>query len=473
MVGYDVLMGADAPTERLVRKSAQLPARLASLRIRVQGNRLEESAVIISKPRVIVGRAETADVRIEDQTVSQFHVELQPTEDGIRVTDLDSSNGVFVGGVQIERAIVPPGSTLRIGSTVLGVELAASFALSQSEAGAFGPLVGEAPLMRQLYEVLERLARTELSVLIRGDTGTGKELAARALHAASPRADKPFVVLDCTTIPQQLASSVLFGHEKGAFTGANEKRMGVIEAAHGGVLFIDEVGELPLDQQPMLLRVLQQREITPVGSTRSRPVNIRVISATWRDLRAMVNKGTFREDLYYRLAQVSVSMPSLHERREDIGLLCRHFLSRLPAELPAARDITEEALHALAARPFPGNIRELHSTVERLALLAAGPAITEADFAFERMLVTARTAGDLTPTPLLPSQRSQNSGEAVEPFKAAKRTCIDEFEKNYLALLLERTNNNISHAAAVAGLERHSLRELLRKHGLYQSSTKE
>jgi len=464
-------MDDQSPTERLVRNSTPLPERLASLQVTVKSSRRESFSLVISKQQVIVGRAQSADVQLEDQTVSQFHVELAPTEDGIRVTDLDSSNGVFIGGIQIERAIVPPGSSLLVGATVLTVELAASFALPQSDAQSFGPLIGAAPPMRQLYSVLERLARTELSMLINGETGTGKELAARALHAASSRADKPFVVLDCTTIPANLAASVLFGHEKGAFTGANERRIGVIEAAHGGVLFIDEVGELPLELQPMLLRVLQQREIVPVGSTRPRSVNIRVISATWRDLRGMVNNGTFREDLYYRLAQVSVAMPALAERREDIGLLTRHFLARLPAELPAARDITAGALAALASRPFPGNIRELHSTVERLALLAAGPTITEADFTFERMLVTARSAAERTPAPPASAVSGDRAwpGEPVEPFKSAKRTYIDEFEKNYLALLLERTANNISQAAAVAGLERHSLRELLRKHGLYQA----
>jgi DNA-binding NtrC family response regulator len=458
------------PTERLVRTSAHLPERLASLRVTVSKPGHETTQVVVSKPRVLLGRAETADVRLDDATVSQFHVELSPTEDGIRVIDLDSSNGVFIGGVQIERAIVPPGSSLLIGATVVTVELAASFALTQSDARSFGPLVGESPVMRQLYAVLERLARTELSVLINGETGTGKELAARALHAAGARCDKPFVVLDCTTVPNNLAASTLFGHEKGAFTGANERRIGVIEAAHGGVLFIDEVGELPIDIQPMLLRVLQQREIVPVGSTRPKSVNIRVISATWRDLRAMVNQGSFREDLYYRLAQVAVSMPSLRERSEDIALLARYFLAKIPGDLPAARDITTGALSALLARPYPGNIRELHSTVERLAMLAAGPAISEADFAFERMLVTARDHADRPPLP--PSAVSSGEravSDPVEPFKSAKRTCIDEFEKSYLVMLLERTSNNISQAAAIAGLERHSLRELLRKHGLYQA----
>mgnify|MGYP002147621017 CR=1 FL=1 len=468
------------PTERMERKSGTNPRdAAAAVRITVTAGRSRGHSVLISKPRVIVGRAETADVRLDDQTVSQFHMELGPTEDGIRVQDLDSRNGIFIGGVQIERALVPPGSSLMLGSTVLTVELAPGEAPPESAGRSFGPLVGEAPVMRQLYALLERLAPTELSVLIRGETGTGKELAARALHQKGLRAGRPFVVLDCTTIPTHLATSVLFGHERGAFTGAGERRIGVFEAAHGGVLFIDEVGELPLDQQPMLLRVLQQREIVPLGSTKPRPVDLRVIAASWRDLRAMVNKGTFREDLYYRLAQVTVVMPSLSERQTDIPLLVRHILSRLPNDLPAARDITDEAMAMLRARPFPGNIRELHSTVERLAHLASGPAITAADLAFERMLATARGGEAPGSEPPAASARSLRGIEtelevasrsgALEPFKEAKRTCIDEFEKTYLEHLLERTANNISQAAALAGLERHSLRELLRKHGLYQT----
>jgi DNA-binding NtrC family response regulator len=336
----------------------------------------------------------------------------------------------------------------------------------ESTETSFGGLIGQSTVMRDLYSLLARLARNDLSVVMQGATGTGKEEAARALQTRSRRSSGPFVVLDCTAIPPTLAPSILFGHEKGAFTGATERRSGVFESANDGVLFIDEVGELPLDLQPLLLRVLENREVVPVGATRPRRVNVRVISATWRDLRAMVNKGTFREDLYYRLAQAALWMPSLDERRDDIPLLVQHFLARLPREVPAARSASPEALAMLAARSFPGNVRELRNTVERMALLADGPVVTAADLRFERMLATVRTN---TPPAAVSPYALAASDEMIlnEPFKEAKRTIVDEFEHGYLVQLLERAQRNLTRAALLAGLERHNLRDLLKKHGLY------
>jgi DNA-binding NtrC family response regulator len=364
--------------------------------------------------------------------------------------------------VIVSRCTVPPGCPILLGATVLRVDPAGDRAVSAPETSSFGALVGGSLGMRELYAMLSRLAQNDLSLLIQGETGTGKELAARAVHAAGRRAGKPFVVLDCTTIPAALAPSVLFGSVKGAYTGA-EHRIGVFEAANGGVLFMDEVGELPLDLQPMLLRVLQQREVVPVGSNKPRSIDVRVMSATWRDLRAMVNRGTFREDLYYRLAQATVWMPSLAERREDIPLLIQHVLGRLPADVRAARAISQEAMEALAGRSYPGNVRELQSTVERLAMLADGPIITLGDLTFERMLAMERSRAS---SPQMAGLDS-DANSPLEPFKEAKRTLIDEFEKTYLGRLLERTGRNLSRAAALAGLERNNLRDLLKKHGLY------
>jgi DNA-binding NtrC family response regulator len=308
-----------------------------------------------------------------------------------------------------------------------------------------------------VYAQLERLAPSDLSVLIEGETGTGKEVAARALHAASRRARGPFVVLDCTAVPPALAESVLFGHEKGAFTGANERRVGVFEAATDGTVFLDEVGELPSEVQPKLLRVLERREVVPVGGTRPRPVNIRMVSATWRDLRAMINQGSFREDLYYRLAFASVRLPSLAERRDDIPALLQHFLARLPPATGGTRAVAPDALAALVARNYPGNVRELLATIERAALVADGAVITRADLAFERRL--AAEASRARP-------EVEGDDAALAPFRAAKQTSIDEFERAYLARLVERAGSNISRAAALAGISRVSLRDLLRRHGL-------
>ena len=419
--------------------------------------------------RAIVGRSAGCDVRLSDQTVSSFHVEICAAEErgGVAVTDLSSRNGTLYAGARLDKAVVPSGATLEVGSTILRVELDAPFATEVADLPTFGELRGRNIAMRELFSTLARLARTDLSILVEGQTGTGKELAARAVHDASQYAQGPFVVLDCTAIPSTLAESVLFGHERGAFTGASERRVGVFEAAEGGTVFLDEVGELPLELQPKLLRVLERREVVRVGSTAPRPVQVRVISATWRDLRTMINQGKFREDLYYRLAQARVTIPPLRDRPEDIPLLVYHFLQRMPGT-QGARAISPESLGELQRREYAGNVRELKSTVERAAMMAEGAVITNADRAFERMLSgeRARAPSPASAPPSVGTASTPNLNDPIAPFKEAKRTLIDEFEKDYLQRLLQRTGNNLSRAAALAGIERHYLRDLFRKHGL-------
>jgi DNA-binding NtrC family response regulator len=426
---------------------------------------------------VVVGRGEGTDLRIDDATVSQFHVELTPGPDGVRVRDLGSRNGTRAGGVRIFEAMVDWGTELSLGSAKLTLERAQGEERRRASQTSFGGLVGSSDVMRELYALLDKLAPTELSVLIEGETGTGKEVCARALHDASKRSAGPFVTVDCTTIPRTLAESVLFGHERGAFTGATEKRAGLLEIAAGGTLFLDELGELPLDLQPKLLGALERREIVPVGSTKRKSIDVRVLAATLRDLRTMVNGGAFREDLYFRVAQARVHMPSLEERPEDVPALVQHFLAAIPFDVHAARGIAQEALHLICARPFRGNVRELKSTVERVAMIAEGATITEADLAFERVLVTKDRSRDVE-APNIPAPRalSTNAGspsEDIEPFKDAKRTAVDEFERGYLERLVQRTGLNISRAATVAGVERETLRTLLRKHGLHEAKDKD
>ena len=424
---------------------------------------------VFAMHRAIVGRSAGCDFRLSDQTVSSFHVEICAAEErgGILVNDLSSRNGTLYAGARLDKAVVPSGATLEVGSTILRVELDAAFTTEVADLPAFGELRGRNVTMRELFSTLARLARTDLSILVEGQTGTGKELAARAVHDASNYAQGPFVVLDCTAIPNTLAESVLFGHERGAFTGASERRVGVFEAAEGGTIFLDEVGELPLELQPKLLRVLERREVVRVGSTTPRPVQVRVISATWRDLRTMINQGKFREDLYYRLAQARTVIPPMRERPEDIPLLVYHFLQRLPAG-QGARQISPEALAELQRREYAGNVRELKSTVERAAMMAEGAVITNADLAFERMLSgeRARAPSPASAPPAQGPASVPNANDPIAPFKEAKRTLIDEFEKDYLSRLLQRTGNNLSRAAALAGIERHYLRDLFRKHGL-------
>ena len=414
-----------------------------------------------ARGRLLVGRGLTCDVQLDDRTVSEFHVELTVGEHGVMVRDLGSRNGTRVGDTRVHLAEVPFGTAIGVGDTELRLERGEKRAPERSTGSSFGALVGASPIMRELYALLERLARTDLAVLVEGETGTGKELAARALHEHGKRKAGPFVVLDCTAIPQNLAESILFGHEKGAFTGAGERRIGMFEAAAGGTLFLDEVGELPLELQPKLLGVLERREVTPVGGTKARPVDVRIVSASWRDLRQLVNRGAFREDLYYRLAQTWVRMPSLSERAEDVRPLVQHFLARIPWNVTAARSITSEALDGIASRTFNGNVRELKSVVERAAMLADGATITEDDLAFERMMAGEKSRARV---PLAPE--ADDAGDAIEPFKEAKRTLVDDFERKYVARLVARVGTNVSRAAAIAGIERQTLRDLLRRHGI-------
>lgn len=441
------------------------PGRQPALRIRIVRGPGEGTTFNVDRPRVVIGRSKAADVQIADATVSAFHVELSPTEQGIRVLDRSSTNGVSVGGIKIVEAIVPSGAALQLGAAVVVVEYGADYELPTLDVMKYGPLVGGSLAMRRLYAVLDRLAPTDLSVLIEGETGTGKQLAAQVLHErAGGRGEVP--VLDCAAIPHDLADSVLFGHVKGAFTGAKESQIGVFELASGGALFIDEIGEFPLDLQPKLLRVLQEGQIKPVGAKEYRRVDVRVISATWRDLRSMVNSGTFREDLYQRMVGVTIRMPSLSERIEDIPWLVEHFLTYCAPPGQSPKGISDDVLASIASRPFVGNVRELRTAVQRLSKISRGPTITMDDLAFDRYLTTCSTRPG-APATLESGVKRAAYDVPFGPLKESRRSCAEEFEKTYLRRLMEQTQGNLTRAAALAGVERHSLRELLRKHDLY------
>ncbi|MBS2020168.1 MAG: sigma 54-interacting transcriptional regulator [Deltaproteobacteria bacterium] len=404
--------------------------------------------------KITLGRSRLADVSVADSTVSEFHLEILPHELGIEVRDLDSYNGTFFEGARIAQGVVPPGSLLSIGESSVRVDVAASHPEQTPVRDSFRGLLGKSQSMRDLYAAIERVGPTDLSVLVEGPTGSGKEVVAKALHEAGDPA-KPFTVLDCASVPGSLAESVIFGHVRGAFTGATETRMGVFEAGDGGTVFLDEVGELPLALQPKLLRVLEQRLVTRIGETKPRPIDVRVVCATWRDLRRMVNQGHFRDDLYFRLAQVRLVVPSLAERVDDIELLAKELVRRIPRHVECARTFTREAIDELRIRSYPGNVRELKNVVERAAMLCDGPAIRPQDLAFDRLLDRGREGG------------SMESEETLD-FKNAKRTAIDDFERDFLAKLLARTNGNIAQAAGLAAIERHYLRSLLKKHGLHE-----
>jgi transcriptional regulator with GAF, ATPase, and Fis domain len=315
--------------------------------------------------------------------------------------------------------------------------------------------------MREIFAVLEKVAASDLTVLVRGETGTGKELVARAIHRASKRVQRPLVVQDCSAIPANLIESILFGHERGSFTGAADRRRGCFEVADGGTLFLDEIGELDLSLQPKLLRVLETREVQRVGGTKMIPIDVRVIAATNRDLRQMVNEGTFREDLYYRLSVVEVDLPPLRERPEDVPTLALQFLEesarRGPQGEGARYTITDDAMTKLQAYPWPGNVRELKNTIERAVSLANGTELGMHDLL---------PASQKMPPVFLPGGTAEQFVHDGTPFKDAKQRVIDAFEVQYLKALLDKHGDNITRSAKAAGLTRYHLRELAKRYGL-------
>ncbi len=391
--------------------------------------------------QLAIGSAADNALVLADPTVSRYHLELRRTPDGVQVIDLGSRNGTWVGGVRVERAIVPAGTRLRAGETTLVVdEAGSSIAPPPADAPRPAELVGDSEAMREVARLVHRVARVDSSVLIHGETGTGKEVVARAIHDASPRRDRELVIVDCGSLPATLIASILFGHEKGAFTGADQRRAGAFERAAGGTVLLDEIGELPLEVQPALLGVLERRAFTRVGGAQSIDVDVRVLAATHRDLRAEVNAGRFRADLYYRLAVAKIAIPPLRERPEDIEPLVAHFVQRLTgvAELGPLTGAIDE----LRAHAWTGNVRELRNVVE--AALVMG----------ELDLGQARG-----PQPLA-------APGAIAPYRDARATALARFEAGYLRALIERAGGNASEAARLARMDRPYLLSLLRKHNL-------
>jgi DNA-binding NtrC family response regulator len=311
---------------------------------------------------VVVGRNAACQIVIDDSKVSAVHAEFVATPVGVRLRDLGSRNGTYVGGVRIGDVYLSGNTKLRIGETEIQFEPLRPEKVAIPAIPAFGPLVGSSPPMRAIFDRLSKISPTDLTVLIQGETGTGKELVAAAIHQASNRAKKPFVVVDCGSIPPSLAEAALFGHERGAFTGAVDKRLSPFEEANGGTIFLDELGELPVEVQPKLLRALAERRIKSVGSNTYRDVDVRVLAATRRDLVRAVNAGTFRSDLYFRVAQVKIEMMALRQRVEDIPVLVRRMMKDLGDESAYER-VTTMTLERLMRHDWPGNVRELRNAV--------------------------------------------------------------------------------------------------------------
>jgi transcriptional regulator with GAF, ATPase, and Fis domain len=395
---------------------------------------------------VSVGTADANDLVLTDPTVSRHHFSVTATPEGLFLRDLGSSNGTTVGAMRIQSAYLDGEVRVRVGRTTLRIDVSDDDICEVlSPDDGFGNLIGSSSAMRRIFAALPRLAQSDSTVLLEGETGTGKGVLAAAVHEASVRAAKPFVVLDCAAIAPTLIESELFGHIKGSFTGATSDRAGAFEQANGGTIFIDEIGELPLEMQPKLLRVLEERTIKRVGGNQRIKIDARVIAATNRELRMEVNRNAFRADLFYRLNVVRIHIPPLRERTGDIEQLARHF----HAELVADKPISPELLEYLKRQPWPGNVRELRGAVER-AILFEDPTLLALD----------------QPTIAQTSQESENVFDGRLSFRMAKQRAADRWEKEYMKSLMVAAKDNLSEASRIAKMDRSHLRTLLRKYGL-------
>jgi DNA-binding NtrC family response regulator len=411
------------------------PPKGAPTRVPVRGRRLR------------VGSGADADIVVDDPHVSRIHCEVEPGPDGLTLRDLGSTNGTFIGGAAIKEVVLTPGSVVTLGGSHLMVEVDATVP-PELPIARFGDAVAASPGMMQVFAMLGKLGPSDVTTTLIGETGTGKDVLARAVHAGSARADGPFVVFDCGAVAASLIESELFGHERGAFTGAVAEHQGAFERAVDGTLFLDEIGELPLDLQPRLLRALEQREIRRVGGGTEIPVDVRVIAATNRDLSAEVGAGRFRQDLYFRLSAAVVEIPPLRERKEDLPVLVDMILGE------AGRDvtITATALAALSGYDWPGNVRELRNVLITAVAMVDGPILDVRHLMFPA-LARARGAAEAKPEP-----RLDDLPLAGQSLEALERAAI--------AQTLEQESGNRSRTARVLGIAPSTLYEKIKKYGL-------
>lgn len=431
-----------------------------------------QTELVFDQSVITIGTMDDNDIVISDDTASRHHCRIVQEDTDYVVTDLGSTNGLYVNGVRVREAYLDPGLVLGVGGMQIRFNpIDEQIPVRPIASEQFGKIVGRSLKMREMFGVLEKVAPTSATVVVDGETGTGKEVVARTVHDLSKRAEGPMVVFDCGAVPESLIESELFGHEKGSFTGAVMTRKGLFEMANGGTIFLDELGELSLELQPKLLRVLEQREIRRVGSNEAIPVNVRVIAATNRDLEEEVKAGRFREDLFYRLCVVRVRLPALRDRSEDVPLLVRHFLHTQPFNKDQndelrVKQLSPRAIACLTKYPWPGNVRELLNVIERAVSFADTDTLQPEDL--PDYVVNVKV-------PELPIEavvdqhiEQQLAGTDLKdmPFKEAKEMWVSTFERDYVFDLLKRHRGNITQAAREADIDRKYFRKLMTKHDI-------
>ncbi len=434
------------PTESLAPEGG--PHELVRFRLEVVSGPDAGGAVVSSGERTRVGTHASSTLVLTDRAVSRVHLELTASGGRVTLRDAGSRNGTFVDGVSVAEAHLADGAIIRIGRSEIRYSIApGKVPVRMSSRTSFGGLVGRSPAMRAVFDALERVAASETTVLLTGETGTGKELAAESLHSESARAEGPFVVIDCGALPKDLLEAELFGYESGAFTGATQMRKGAFETAHGGTVFLDEIGELSTDLQPKLLRVLERKEVKRLGSAIHLKVDVRVVAATHRPLSAWVNERRFRSDLYYRIAVLEVRLPPLRERRQDLPLLVARLMQGLTTTPAVEEQLRSDAfLQELARYEWPGNVRELRNYLERCIVLRE-------DMPLPRGAAAATADG----APAV---------DIEKPLRESRERWVRGFERRYLEGLLQRHSGNVSAAARAAEVDRVYFHRLLSRHGL-------
>ncbi|MEE2786790.1 MAG: sigma 54-interacting transcriptional regulator [Myxococcota bacterium] len=414
---------------------------------------------ILSKSVIRIGASDKNDLVLDDNTTSRYHCEIRRIKQEYLLVDRQSTNGTYIGKLKVRECFLYAKCEFKVGNSVIRfVPMVEEVPVYPLEETGYGELVGSSPKMQEIYGIIDKVAPSELSAVVQGETGTGKELVARAIHHFSRRASKPLVIFDCSAFPENLLESELFGHEKGAFSGAVRTHRGVFERAEGGTVFFDELGEMSVNLQPKFLRALENGEIRRVGGERTIKVDVRVVAATNRNLLQMVEEGAFRQDLYYRLAKVTLDLPPLRTRSSDIGLLIEHFLADLREKQPHLAHIerfSDDAVKAMCDYDWPGNVRELRNIIERATAFCEQETVgienLPSDF-HARVGHHHSASHRVTPADL---------GRGL---KEAKERMVAQFERDYLIGLLERHNMNISRVAREAGVDRRHVYRLMKKY---------